>query len=402
MIRQIQNNCLKTETQMPRRKKERSIYVTKEPEWNTLRLITDIKKQEEAFRSCEYFVRTEIPKKKIVNSCKKWIKEASGWTKEDIKIVLANPEWSFSAAGISTFVWYKIGYMPESIAIHYHQKRKEEWLKRGQKSLDEKAVKEELKPKKVISIQERMKQQVEPLCAEWEFKLDSLVDSEFTSLKFKPYEDMLSYTPEIKANHAKIIKEEFQAEYNEALEVKEWKDPDIKEGYAHFTAKMRKEFVEFFEKINTACDTIIETKKSTRKSRKPRARSKDSIIKKLKFQINDSDLGIASIHPTEIVNCNELWVYNTKTRKIGVYHALTKDPRAMNRPGSGLSVKGTTIIDFDKDASTQKTLRKPKEQIANWTGKAKTKFAKSFNELKTTPIKMNGRINDNTIILKAF
>ena len=60
MIRQIQNNCLKTETQMPRRKKERSIYVTKEPEWNTLRLITDIKKQEEAFRSCEYFVRTEI------------------------------------------------------------------------------------------------------------------------------------------------------------------------------------------------------------------------------------------------------------------------------------------------------------------------------------------------------
>ena len=41
-----------------------------------------------------------------------------------------------------------------------------------------------------------------------------------------------------------------------------------------------------------------------------------NIIKKLKFQINDSDLGIASIHPTEIVNCNELWVYNTKTRKM--------------------------------------------------------------------------------------
>jgi len=47
-------------------------------------------------------------------------------------------------------------------------------------------------------------------------------------------------------------------------------------------------------------------------------------------------------------------------------------------------------------------LRKPKEQIANWTGNAKTKFSKSFDELTTTGIKMNGRLNDNTIILKAF
>jgi hypothetical protein len=65
-------------------------------------------------------------------------------------------------------------------------------------------------------------------------------------------------------------------------------------------------------------------------------------------------------------------------------------------------VKGTTIQDFDEDLSLQKTLRKPKEQITNWTGKAKTKFSKSFDELTTTGIKMNGRINENTIILKAF
>ena len=33
---------------------------------------------------------------------------------------------------------------------------------------------------------------------------------------------------------------------------------------------------------------------------------------------------------------------------------------------------------------------------------AKTKFAKAFEELTTTGIKMNGRMNDNTIILQAF
>ena len=387
---------------MAKRKKQRSIYITTEPEWNALKLLTDPKERNTAFRSCEYFVRTEIPKKTIIASCKKWIKEASGWDKQDIKIILANPEWSFSAAGTSTYIWYKLGYMSESIESHYHEKRKVEWIKRGKIALKEKTLKKESKTKKVISIQERMKMQVEQLCADWEYKIDCMVEEEFNLSDFDPYKDMISYQPEVKANHAKLIKEDFDNAYQEALEVKAWKDPDIKEGYSHFTPKLRKDFVTFFEKINTACDTIIETKKSTRKARKPRARSKDSIIKKLKYQINDSELGIASIHPTEVVHANEVWVYNTKTRKLGVYHAITKDPRAMNRPGSGLMVKGTTIQDFDPDASLQRTLRKPKEQISNWTGKAKTRFAKSFDELTTTAIKMNGRINENTIILKAF
>ena len=387
---------------MARRKKERSIYITKEPEWNTLKLLTNPEEQDKAFKTCEYFVRTEIPKKKVIASCKKWIKEASGWDKNEIKLILANPDWSFSAAGTSTFVWNKIGYMPESIAVHYHEKRKEEWIARGKLAIKEKKEKQEASPKKVISIQQRMKMQVERLCAQWEFNIDCMVEGEFELINFDPYKDMLSYQPAIKANHAKIIKEDFDTEYQEALEVKEWKDPDIKEGYSHFTSKMRKDYVLFFEKINTACDTIIQTKASTRKARKPRARSKDSIIKKLKYQINDSELGIASVHPTEVVHANEVWVYNTKTRKLGVYHAITKDPRSMNRPGSGLMVKGTTIQDFDPNQSLQKTLRKPKEQIKNWNGKAKTKFAKAFDELTTTSIKMNGRINYNTIILKAF
>jgi hypothetical protein len=65
-------------------------------------------------------------------------------------------------------------------------------------------------------------------------------------------------------------------------------------------------------------------------------------------------------------------------------------------------VKGTTIQDFDEKESVQKTLRKPAEQISNWTGKAKTKFAKSFDELTTTGTKMNGRINEHTILLTTF
>lgn len=385
---------------MAKRTKNRSIYLTKEPEWNVYRALTDLTEQADAFHRCEYFVRTEIPKKKLVASVRNWIKNTSGWTKEEQKFVLANPDWAFSATGISTFIEYKLGYMPENIKEHL-VKRKEEWIKRGKSVVAEKKEKAKIN-KRVISIQDRMKMQVEHLCADWEYKLDCLVEGSITVKDFEPYKDIISYTPEIKAAHAKLIKDDFDNAYKEALEVKEWSDPDIKEGYAHLSAKQRKEYLEFFEKINTACDTTIQTKATTRKARKPKARSKDSIIKKLKYQINDSELGIASIHPTDIVNANEIWVYNTKTRKLGVYHANNKDPKNLARPGSGLMVKGTTIQDFDEELSVQKTLRKPKEQISNWTGKAKTKFAKSFDELTTTGIKMNGRINDNTIILKAF
>ena len=166
--------------------------------------------------------------------------------------------------------------------------------------------------------------------------------------------------------------------------------------------QMKKDYVGFYEKIQLACDAIILTGKANRKQRKPRSRSKESIIKKLKFQVSDGDLGIASISPTDVVYANELWVYNTKSRKVGVYHATTKDPRSLQRQGAGLMIKGTTIQDFDAESSVQKTLRKPKEQINNWTGNAKTRFAKAFDEVKTTPTKLNGRINDTTIILKAF
>ena len=65
-----------------------------------------------------------------------------------------------------------------------------------------------------------MKHQVNDLCAEWEHKLDTFTDGSLTLKDFDPYKDMLSYTPEIKANPKNLIKEDFESRYQEALEVK--------------------------------------------------------------------------------------------------------------------------------------------------------------------------------------
>lgn len=257
-------------------------------------------------------------------------------------------------------------------------------------------VVEEAKPEaKVISIQDRMRQQVSDLCGQWEGYLDDWRDGEFDLKKFDPYKDMMSYQPAIKPAHAKIIQQMYEAMYREAQELVAWEDEDIKEAYTQFTgrAQDRKNLLKFYELIMTATNTVINTGKATRKTRAKKAPSQDKLVAKLKYKESDPAIGLASISPLGILGASELYVYNTKNRKL--MHIISDD---MTGP---LSVKGTTITGFDTVKSTQRTIRKP--DILKGADKlARTKFAKLYKELTTTDTTINGRINEHCVIIKAF
>jgi hypothetical protein len=175
----------------------------------------------------------------------------------------------------------------------------------------------------------------------------------------------------------------------------------LKEGYSHLTkadiAKKRKAI----DSINAELDFIIDQAKATRKPRKPKARSASKVVEKLKFNKADDKYSLASIDPTLIVGANELWVFNTKTRKLGKYVAEIIDPKGMNRGNSGLSVKGTTIIGFKEDESIQKTLRKPDQQLKEFKAAGKVALRKFLDEITTTDTKLNGRCNPDTVLLKV-
>jgi hypothetical protein len=94
-------------------------------------------------------------------------------------------------------------------------------------------------------------------------------------------------------------------------------------------------------------------------------------------------------------------VFNVKTRKLGKYVASNIDPKGMGRAGSGLSVKGTTIIGYDEKLSVQKTLRKPEEQVKEFKGAGKVALRTFLDVIKTTDTMLNGRCNLDTILLKA-
>jgi len=66
-----------------------------------------------------------------------------------------------------------------------------------------------------------------------------------------------------------------------------------------------------------------------------------------------------------------------------------------------LSVKGTTIIGFDENLSIQKTLREPADQLKEFKSAGKVALRKFLDEINTTDIKLNGRCNPDTVLLKV-
>ena len=118
---------------------------------------------------------------------------------------------------------------------------------------------------------------------------------------------------------------------------------------------------------------------------------KDKLVSKLNYLKTNESLKLVSINPTDIIGAQELWVYNIKSRKIGKYVA---------REFAELSVKGTSIINFDELKSIQKTLRKPAEQLNEFKISGKVQLRKYLDDIKAVDIKLNGRINEEIILLK--
>jgi hypothetical protein len=194
-----------------------------------------------------------------------------------------------------------------------------------------------------------------------------------------------------KAAHARIIKDLYVRQYNELTELQEGNCEQLKEGYSHLSKAQIKKITAFYNEILSACDMLAAEAKVNRAPRKVKTKPAEKIVAKLKFAKTYEPLKLVSISPTDIVGAKELWVFNTKTRKIGRYVATEY---------SDLSVKGTSIVNFDEAKSVQKTLRKPEEQLKEFKAAGKVQLRKFLDDIKAVDIKLNGRINEETVLLK--
>ena len=246
----------------------------------------------------------------------------------------------------------------------------------------------------VFNIQDRLRETAGEMCGMIEDAIDSAIKNPeaFDPTQYK-IANMLRGKG-AKAPHARYIKGFYELYYNDYLALSEGTaDESLKEGYSHLSKKQIKKMLEFFTNIQTACDQIIAEAKVLKKPRAKRVKPVEERVKKVKFKVSDDKLGITSTPPAQIIGAAGVVVYNTKNRKIGYY--IAKDM-------AGLAVKGTTITEYGSK-SVQKTLRKPEQQIKEFKEQnTQKRFETWFEKIKTTSIDLNGRLNEDIIILKVF
>jgi|TARA_B100000315_G_scaffold17265_1_gene15350 hypothetical protein len=251
---------------------------------------------------------------------------------------------------------------------------------------EKKDVEKKSRPK--ISIQARLQNKVEEFISAVEGQVDDFIDSDY-KMKYDVYNHMSKIG--CKAVHARKMRPFYVDCYNELVDVYNQDEEYYSEAWRHLKPKYHKKMMDFYGLIVDDLERIIKNSTAQRKPRKKKTLTATRLVKTLKYQQEFSDLKLVSVNPEKIIGANELWVYNTRYKTLGVYHAVNSV--------RGLSVKGCTIQHFDEDMSIQKTVRKPKDILSVLN---KRSLKKQLNNMKTKEQKMTGRINAQTILLGVF
>lgn len=271
---------------------------------------------------------------------------------------------------------------------------------KDQKWFDEQVeiVKQYKKPKKVVdivaaptvTIQDRIADKSSECIGELEGMIDDIVLSNF---KETPSPYGLFHTMNIKQAHTRHIVDwarNRRQQYDEALTTT---DKELKEAWSNFTKPNLKKMVAFCDQVILDCQKIAGDAAKTRKPRKRKEKSPDQLVAKVKICQEFKELGLKSVDVKSILGATQLWVYNTKYRKVGCYHAAD---------AGGFSIKGTTILNFNEIKSIQKKLRKPEVSLPEILNGGKVMLRNFMDGIRAVESEMNGRLNDDTILLRVI
>lgn len=245
-------------------------------------------------------------------------------------------------------------------------------------------------PKVVVTIQDRLKEKAREVAGEIEGWIDDFSMDRKSAVK--TVEDFVNLfkLSDLKGPHMRHIQAIFLRRAGEIAETIAGKDKLLIEAYSHYSKPELKKVDLFYKNLFKACEMMQEAAKVVRAPAKKKPVSQDKLVSKLKYKKDDSALGIVSMNPINIIGAKDVWLYNTKTRRLAQYKAL--DER-------GLSVKGAGLINYSAD-SAEKTLRKPVETLAEFKKASKIKLRTFLKDLSTVDTPANGKLNENHVILR--
>ena len=365
-------------------------YTGEEPNWDTERAATmdDATFENHMRRSFfyyNYFFNQKDFKKYVVE----WMKNPEhGFTAEDVKTFSRSPDRAIEMTACSLVKAHKQGMPFRGRHVEYIK----ECIFKAIKSTVEEVIEEvvEEAPKSYVpTIQDRMNEKTADTIGELEGHYDEFIKN--SKYNFSPYEYLV--VNNVPQSQLSKYEEVYQARFDELKLAIEKIDEQLAEGYSHYKTADFKRIFAFIDQILNDIIQYRGLKKMTKKIRAPKSVSKEKVASKLKYAKEDKVLRLVSIPATDIIGAQELWVYNTKTRKLGKYVADSlKGP---------LNVKGTGIIGFDEHKSITKTLRKPEEKLKEFAKATKIQLRKFIEDIKATETKLNGRISADVILLKV-
>ena len=242
----------------------------------------------------------------------------------------------------------------------------------------------------VISIQDRIREKAQECIGELEGQLDDYMLSDY-KIDASPYGVM--HTMNIKSVHVNKIVEVFKKRRMEFDEVLNTDDKELKEAYGNFTKPQLKKVIAWCDQVILDCQKVIGSATENRKPRKRKVKSPDELVSKVKVLDKFDELKLVSIPSRDIIGAMQLWVYNTKTRKLGCYHA---------EDAGGLSVKGTSLINFNESKSVHKKLRKPEVSLPEVMKAGKVLLRNYIEGIRAVESALTGRLNADTILLRSL
>ena len=371
---------------MATRKKRNQYFVT-EPNWAEYSLAQTEEDKQKAWKKSQYFIHSEINNKETYKSFRNWVKKASTWTKAEQKKVLEAPDFAFLSIAEYAWFWEKTGWMLDAQQEYIYSKY-DYFLKTAEKKKAEKEAAAETRKSNVVKIRRELDIMISAV--------DDVIDKQMAGGKVS--------TPEALTLSCKLNKEESAEVYGEYASIldefkelqrvrkirnrSDW-DEQLVEGYSHVNKPNMDKLVLWLDEFLQIMITQQQRKKPVRR-KKPQDPRK--VVARLRHLQADKDLNIASINPVNILGSSEVWVYDTKRRRLGLYASKAE---------GGLHVKGTSITGYDDKLSYEKTLRKPDEQLKVIMSKSKKAIHEVVGKIRGKQMKVKTRINPNMLLLKV-
>lgn len=174
-------------------------------------------------------------------------------------------------------------------------------------------------------------------------------------------------------------------EFNQAYDGVE----PYQEAYGQFGRRQLKKVINLLEEWITVCNVSAVVAKTTATNPK-KTPPPSKLVENMKW-CKEFDI-FKSVFPERIIGVDEVWMYDHSKRRLHYYVAL---------PSKFISVRGTTLLNWDPEKSGSKIIRKP-EVLKDYKDLTKKAFHNIFNGIKATLGIVNGRTNDAMLILKSY